>query len=73
MTDIRVGQIYFSKILGGRVVVTWISGDKKKYNLVRDDGLFFISYGLDRDEPLIAKYPTWQEAVNSPEFRGDRK
>lgn len=68
---VKVGQIYYSKILGGEVVVTWISADKKNYNLVREDGFFFISFDLDRDEPLVAEYPTWQEAVNSPEFRGD--
>ena len=66
---IKVGQIYECIILGGKVVVTWMREDKASFNLIRDDGFFFIAKELDSDFKLIAEYPTWQEAVNSKEFK----
>lgn len=66
---IKVGQIYECIILGGKVVVTWMREDKSSFNLIRDDGLFFIAKELGSDFKLIAEYPTWQEAVNSKEFK----
>lgn len=56
-------------MLDGKVVVTWIRADKTSFNLIRDDGFFFIGKELDSDFELIAEYPTWQEAVNSKEFK----
>lgn len=68
---IKVGQIYNIPHLGGKVVVTWIREDKTEFNMVRNDGFFFVSKGLwvSDDGKLIAEYPTWQEAVNSKEFK----
>lgn len=66
---IKVGQIYESTVLGGELVVTWIREDKTEVHLIRNDGFFFIAKGLDSDFKFIAEYPTWQEAVNSKEFK----
>lgn len=65
----KVGQIYDNVILGGKLVVTWIREDKTELNLIRKDGFFFVGKELDSDFKLIAEYPTWQEAVNSKEFK----
>lgn len=70
---IKVGQIYNKPYLGGKVVVTWISADETEFYMIRNDGFFFVSrrvYANYEDE-LIAEYPTWQEAVNSKEFKGE--
>lgn len=65
---IKVGQIYDSTFLGGKLVVTWVREDKAEFHIVRSDGFFFIAKELNLGFELIAKYPTWQEAVNSKEF-----
>lgn len=73
ITDIKVGQIYFDEILGGEIAITWIAMDKKEYHCIRKDGFIFYSSDFSTNKmELIAEYPTWQEAVNSPEFRGER-
>lgn len=67
---IKVGQIYDSPYLEGKVVITWISGDDTEFFCVRQDGFFFK--GICRhqgDFSFIAEYPTWQEAVNSEYFK----
>lgn len=66
---IKVGQIYNIPYLGGKVVVTWIRDDKTDFSLIRDDGFTFTGSDKSDDWKLIAEYPTWQEAVNSREFK----
>lgn len=68
---IKVGQIYKVPYLGGKVVITWIRADKTEFHMVRDDGFFLSSKDneMDKDSVLLAEYPTWQEAVNSKEFK----
>lgn len=70
---IKVGQIYNCKILGGKIVITWIAANWTQYHMIRNDGFTFYSIGSSRDDEdeLIAEYPTWQEAVNSKEFNAD--
>lgn len=78
MTDIRVGQIYkqknkpyWRKFEDDVFVITFIG-----YTIHTIDRCG-ISYDLNGEDwikgdcDLIAEYPTWQEAVNSPEFRGE--
>ena len=70
---IKVGQIYYDNILKSKVVITWIAMDKSRYYMVRNDGFFFHSTDfLCKDRILIAEYSTWQESVNSPEFKGEK-
>ena len=77
MSKIKVGQVYSTD--GGIYVVTriwynassgrdWINcvdifGETSEYSFP-----FVETY-----HSLIAEYPTWLEAVNSPEFRGEKK
>ena len=39
---IKVGQIYNVPYLGGKLIVTWIRADKTNFDVVRNDGFFFI-------------------------------
>ena len=75
---IKVGQIYKEKELPNWrkyeksiYVVTCI--DFNQVNLISPDGkVDIVSYDwLKEDCELIAEYPTWQEAVNSKEFKGE--
>lgn len=66
---IKVGQIYNVPYLGGKIAVTWIRADKLNFNVIRTDGFFFICREPDSKWELIAEYSTWQEAVNSKEFK----
>lgn len=74
---IKVGQIYQLPISKTPIIVTHIVKRKdKKYDeilLINEDGLQerlwrFVLEGMD----LIAEYPTWQDAVGSKEFKGDK-
>lgn len=71
---IKVGQIYKLPISKSPVIVTNIENKKDK----QFDWIYFITEeGLqerlwrktvEETLELLAEYPTWQEAVNSPEF-----
>ena len=67
---IKVGQIYKAPSCS-RYIITYMG----TYNiyLLYDDG-YSMEYSLSSmknnyDDKLIAEYPTWQEAVNSKEFK----
>lgn len=71
---IKVGQIYKQKnneifvvtqILDRDVFVIYNDGYNNSYPIDADNKPFIF-------DKLIAEYPTWQEAVNSPEFRGEK-
>lgn len=71
---IKVGQIYKTSS-GSRYIITYMG----IYNiyLLYDDG-YSMEYSISSmnknyDDKLIAEYPTWQEAVNSQEFRGAKQ
>ena len=70
---IKVGQIYKTPS-GSRYIVTYMG----TYNIYL---LYNTGYSLEYsisdmnnnyDDKLIAEYSTWQEAVNSPEFKGEK-
>lgn len=70
MSKIKVGQVYKTES-GSRYIITYMG----TYNiyLLYDDG-YCVEYSLsdmynNYNYKLIAEYPTWQEAVNSKEFR----
>ena len=73
---IKVGQIYKLPISKSSVIVTNIENKKDK----QFDWIYFITEeGLqerlwrktvEETLELLAEYPTWQEAINSKEFRG---
>lgn len=72
---VKVGQIYnsdegiyvISKVRFDAVVdVNW------SY-VIYNDGTSecWSDYFISKYSKLIAEYPTWQQAVNSPEFKGE--
>ena len=70
---IKVGQVYKTPSYS-RYIITYVG----RYNiyLLYDDG-YSMEYAIssmrnNHDDKLIAEYPTWQEAVNSPEFKGEK-
>lgn len=77
---IKVGQIYEEPgAYGFKYVITKVRpyNDKyikKYYHAICDDGEVFDKLFEQniKEDNLIAEYPTWQEAVNSPEFRGEK-
>ena len=71
--SIKVGQIYKSP--DGVMVITQINKhlNSLRYDYIYNDGMT-LSYMredevLSPDTELVAEYSTWQEAVNSNEFK----
>ena len=73
---IKVGQIYNSD--EGIYVIS-----KVWFNAAEDENWSYVIYNdgnsdcwsdnfISKYSKLIAEYPTWQEAVNSPEFKGEK-
>ena len=76
---IKVGQIYGNEDIIYIITYTVPRYDKdgfiiKKYQAICSDGFCFEELSEDEilGDKLIAEYPTWQEAVNSPEFKGEK-
>ncbi len=74
---IKAGQIYRTPITHYLMCVTYVEEDKTSYpfnvvHTVYTDGEFcqFFENDIEGME-LMAEYPTWQEAVNSKEFKND--
>ena len=78
---IKVGQIWRGKSKEDTIVITCIHKyGKRKQDFwefdyiwkdgetVANDNCYFVKCG----RKLIAEYPTWQEAVCSKEFRGEK-
>ena len=72
---VKVGQIYsyvddYSQI-ECKICVTFVlrftAFGISSSGVTYDEGISFYE-----DLPLIAEYPTWQQAVNSPEFKGEK-
>ena len=76
---IKPGQIYELPMTGGRFVVCGIVGEMNpdigdlydRIDILLADGYKDRLFRKTVEEmKLVAEYPTWQEAVNSPEFKG---
>lgn len=73
MSKIKVGQVYKQSNNEIFVVTQILSGD---VFIIYNDG-YNASYPIDVNnnpfifDKLIAEYPTWQEAVNSKEFKNE--
>ena len=79
--SIRVGQIWDKNkedTLRGKVCVTHIycySDGSVEVDYITQDGICFShddEYFLKLHRKCITEYSTWQEAVNSHEFRGEK-
>lgn len=70
MPEIKVGQIYKSNLTSAIRTIAFV--DDEEVSIINIDG-FVDRWKLDEipisDWKLLAEYPTWKEAVNSPEFR----
>ena len=68
---IKVGQIY-KQPNDNLFVVSYTN--ENEYHILYSDG-YTASYYYETScisfDTLIAEYPTWQEAVNSKEFKGE--
>lgn len=79
---IEVGQIYkdcYDRIYiitkKHSAIIVSKSKIAYKYNVILQDGEVYDDFTEDEVlnlSKLIAEYPTWQEAVNSPEFKGEK-
>lgn len=71
---IKVGQIYKPKNNDNKDAIFVVTKTEKitdfYYVMWNDGSLFHHNVSEDYLE-LIAEYPTWQEAVNSKEFKGE--
>lgn len=69
---IKVGQIYKERGTLNIWVITKCNG--RECNIICQDGDCYYGYVPHyfwEKLELIAEYPTWQEAVNSKEFKND--
>lgn len=64
---IKVGQVYKEQ---EDIFVITFANTSGGYHAIKNSGKVFSGVGLD-EKYIIAEYPTWQEAVNSKEFRDD--
>lgn len=68
---IKVGQIYYHRRIESNIVITYTDNDNGLCDWVVDNGkvctdkIDWIRQVCD----FVAEYPTWQEAVNSKEFK----
>lgn len=78
---IKVGQIYQEpNKYGIKYVITRVRSHnngvvRRYYHVICNDGYVFDElFETDIEQAkLIAEYPTWKEAVNSKEFKGENK
>jgi len=71
---IKVGQIYKSKLTLTIMVITQIDDAFEEVSVIASDGFvdrWLFDDIVNCDWELIIEYPTWQEAVNSKEFKGE--
>jgi hypothetical protein len=74
---VKIGQIYQYEDVG-KFVISNIQDNEEFYNpsIIWQDGsvdtLKAMRKSMKIYGKLIAEYPTWQEAVNSPEFKGEK-
>lgn len=72
---IKAGQVYkYTTEPSIRFIVTQDYDYRTRYDYIQNNGCT-RSYVWENDllykTELIAEYPTWQEAVNSKEFKGE--
>ena len=72
---VKVGQVYFHKRIEAKIVITYV--DNQDYILcdwIVDTGKVCTDKidWIKQTCKLIAEYESWQQAVNSPEFKGEK-
>lgn len=66
---VKVGQIYFNEKMGEILVITYT--DKMSCYWVTSEGrtCYDRKAYVEKCYVLLAEYPTWEEAINSKEFK----
>lgn len=70
MTKIKVGQVWKNDYK--KIVITYKHKNLKVFCYIDNEGVAINedeAYFLRQNYMFLAEYPTWQEAVNSQEFR----
>lgn len=68
---IRQGQIYFHAYRGRNIIICVTRVKRANNYIITNNGTSGTRYDVEFTKyDLIAEYPTWQEAVNSKEFKG---
>lgn len=78
--EIKVGQVWKSP--NGNIFTITMKDDEKSYCVLFNNGITpdvdntwheqFTQSIVNGKVFLLAEYPTWQEAINSKEFKGNR-
>lgn len=67
---IKVGQIYSHTYRDRNIIICVTRIKKNNYYIIVNNGTSGTRYDSELQKyTLIAEYPTWQEAVNSKEFK----
>ena len=70
MSKIKVGQIYKSNLTLAIRTIAFVDDEVSIINIDGSVDRWKLDEIPISDWKLLAEYPTWREAVNSPEFRG---
>lgn len=76
---IKVGQIYKDRLSSENFVITREYETPlgiKRYDLIYQSGVvgdYQYEHQVLSNTTLIAEYPTWQEAINSKEFKTEEE
>lgn len=71
---VKEGQIYKGKYGTYKYVVTFPGKGERanQSNVISNKGIGSFRYNIEIEQmKLLAEYPTWQEAVNSKEFKDE--
>lgn len=71
MSKIKVGQIYKSNLTLAIRTIAFVDDEVSIINIDGSVDRWKLDEIPISDWKLLAEYPTWREAVNSPEFRGE--
>lgn len=74
MTKVEKGQVWKDKLAKSKMVVVKL--ENNSFTVLYENGLSiekYFNFFPKIEYELLATYPTWQEAVNSPEFMGTSK
>lgn len=74
MSKIKVGQIYFHNRIEKKLIITCVDNELNLCDWVTEEGKTCIDKcdWIKLTCDLLEEYPTWQQAVNSPEFKEEK-
>jgi hypothetical protein len=71
---VKVGQIYFHNRIEKKLIITCVDAELNLCNWVTEEGKTCIDKcdWIKLNCDLLGEYQTWQKAVDSPEFNGEK-